>query len=210
MRLSESAIDLPVFRLSRVLGFRLTKFDPVESLQKQKWRLQSHWLYLCVMPNLLQNLQIAKATIVEKPAVARMLQLYLHDFSEFAKVGEPYGEIGNDGTFQYEHFDSYWNEAEREALLLRVNGHIAGFVLVNQWSASSLGTDNSMAEFFVLRKYRRSGIGKLVASKIIRQRSGKWEIPVADYNQPALAFWRSVVSSLEHYSHEEIPGDGRR
>src|SRR6185295_14432117 len=36
----------------------------------------------------------------------------------------------------------------------------AGLALVNDWSASGLVVDYCMAEFFVLRKYRRIGFGK--------------------------------------------------
>ena len=42
---------------------------------------------------------------------------------------------------------------------VRADGHTAGFVLVNRWSALDQPLDYAVAEFFVLRKYRRAGVG---------------------------------------------------
>jgi hypothetical protein len=41
-------------------------------------------------------------------------------------------------------------------LLIRADRHLAGFVLVSEWSALGLPLDHVVAEFFVLRKYRRA------------------------------------------------------
>lgn len=83
------------------------------------------------MQNQLQSLNISIAANSEKPIIARLLQLYLHDISEFARVEEPYGEVDDEGMFQYEHLDSYWLDPGREPLLLRLDRRIVGFALVN-------------------------------------------------------------------------------
>ena len=90
------------------------------------------------MSDILKNLLIAPVASADKLILSRMMQLYLHDFSEFANVGEPYGEIGDDAVFYYPHFDRNWSEKGREPLLIKVAGHIAGFALINQWSPSGL------------------------------------------------------------------------
>ena len=153
---------------------------------------------------------VSPVPVAEKPIIARLLQLYMHDFSEFARAGDPNGDVYEDGAFRYPHLDSYWEDAGREPLLFRVDGKIAGFAFVSGWSASGLATDYSIAEFFVLRKYRRAGIGKRAAIEIISRRPGIWEIPVAQANRPALAFWRSVVASMDGFQVEELAGDGQR
>jgi predicted acetyltransferase len=159
---------------------------------------------------MLSVLTISHATAIEKPAVARLLQLYLHDFSELAKIGEPHGEIGDDGTFAYKHFDSYWTDARREPLLFRFGERIAGFAFINDWSASGESTNYSVAEFFVLRKYRRAGLGTEAIRQILKERRAVWEIPVAHYNSPALAFWRQVTSALPDYNVTKIDATGAR
>ena len=79
------------------------------------------------------------------------------------------------------------------ALLIRADDHLAGFALVNQWSALELPLDHAVAEFFVLRKYRRARVGTRAALFIFRRYPGRWEVPVVWCNPPALAFWRSVT-----------------
>jgi predicted acetyltransferase len=153
---------------------------------------------------------ISLATRADKSAVARLMQLYLHDFSEFAKIGELHGDVDRDGNFQYPYLDRYWVDSEREPLLIWFDGQIAGFALVNDWSASGLGAKYCMAEFFILRKYRAIGIGKRAAHELIRARSGVWEIPVAHYNLPALQFWRSTLNSITGCKIDEVAGDGER
>ncbi|MGI9423483.1 MAG: GNAT family N-acetyltransferase [Hyphomicrobiaceae bacterium] len=156
------------------------------------------------------NVRVSQAAAADQEFLARMLQLYLHDFSEFARLDEPYGELRKDGTFWYPDFDSYWREPGRSAFFIWFGERIAGFALVNRWSASGCSIDHAMAEFFILRKYRRRNIGTYAAQSLINQCPGVWEIPVAVYNRPALQFWPTVISSMDDYEIEEIPGDGER
>ena len=71
-----------------------------------------------------------------------MLQLYLHDFSEHAAIGSPYGDVDEAGCFAYPYLDLYWSEPGRLPFLIRTGGHIAGFVLVNQWFVSGQPGDH--------------------------------------------------------------------
>ena len=45
--------------------------------------------------------------------IANLIQLYKYDFSEFAEIGSPYGEVGSDGRYTYDGLDSYWPQARR-------------------------------------------------------------------------------------------------
>jgi predicted acetyltransferase len=131
-----------------------------------------------------------------RETLANLFQLYTHDFSEHW-AGRPEGDLGEDGRFAaYAFLDSYWIEADREPLLIRADGKLAGFALINAFANSGLPTDFSMAEFFVARKYRRSGVGLAAATEIIRARPGQWEIAVARKNLAAQPFWRSVAAAV--------------
>ena len=99
----------------------------------------------------------------QRQIITNLIQLYKYDFSEFAEVGSPYGEVGPDGRFTYEGLDSYWREDGWVPLTVKVDSRLAGFVLVNRWSALNRLLDHSVAEFFVLRKYRRIGVGSRAA-----------------------------------------------
>jgi predicted acetyltransferase len=137
-------------------------------------------------------------------ALANLFQLYTHDFSE-QWAGSGRGELSEDGTFEaYPYLDSYWAEPGREAFLVRADGHLAGFVLLNAHSHSGLPLDHAVAEFFVVRKHRRGGVGRAAARAAIAPRPGLWELAVARANTGALAFWRGVAAELAAGPVEEL------
>ena len=156
--------------------------------------------------NLIATVTVVEAAAAQQPVFERLLQLYKYDFSEFAPIGSPYGEVDAEGRFAYPGLESYWQESGRIPLLIRADDRLAGFALLNQWSALELPLDHAVAEFFVLRKYRRALVGTRAALLIFRQ----WEVGVAWYNPPALAFWRSVAEEAAPVKVEEVAGDGKR
>jgi predicted acetyltransferase len=50
-----------------------------------------------------------------------------------------------------------------------------------------------MAEFFVMRKYRRAGIGTQSARLVFARFPGSWEVRQVEANVTASEFWRSVI-----------------
>jgi predicted acetyltransferase len=146
----------------------------------------------------------------QRHVITNLIQLYKYDFSEFAEVGSPYGEVGPDGLFAYEGLDSYWREDGWIPLTVEADGRLAGFVLVNRWSALNRLLDHSVAEFFVLRKYRRIGVGSRAARVLFERWPGRWEVAVARYNAPALSFWRKAIRAAIDGTVEEDAGDFER
>jgi predicted acetyltransferase len=51
-----------------------------------------------------------------------------------------------------------------------------------------------VAEFFVLRRYRRAGVGRRAALLLWNRLPGKWTVRVVDENASGRAFWRAVVA----------------
>lgn len=127
--------------------------------------------------------------------LANLFQLYAHDFSE-QWFDRPEGELGEDGRLEpYGLMDRYWSHPDHQVMLIRRAGHIAGFVMVNRYSHSGLPLDHQIAEYFVARKHRRSGVGLAAALEVIRARPGQWEIAVARRNEGAKPFWRKVAAA---------------
>lgn len=156
------------------------------------------------------DLALTFATAAERPVLEQLMQLYLHDFSQFAAMGSPHGEMGEDGRFSYPHLASYWSETERKALILRVDGRLAGFALLNRRLVTGLPGDHAVAEFFIARKYRRAGIGSAMARLIFGRFPGIWEVAVAEYNPDALLFWRRAVADAARIGEvTEHEGDGK-
>ena len=122
-----------------------------------------------------------------------LFQLYVHDFSAFL-AGQL--ELDDDGRFPpYPLGDWFDGSPDRSAFFIRADGALAGFALVNRVSHSGLPLDWNVAEFFVVRKHRRSGVGIAAAHLLWGRYPGTWEAAVARRNLPALAFWRGAVAS---------------
>ena len=138
------------------------------------------------------QVEVLPAAAAEASILANLLQLYAYDFSEFLDV-----EIGADGKFTYHSLPLYWMEAGRHPFLIWVNGKPAGFALVKKGSAFS-GNENAwdLAEFFVLRGYRRRGVGTLAANQMWRRLPGSWEVRVMQLNVAAQRFWKQVISDF--------------
>ena len=97
------------------------------------------------------------------------------------------------GPFDYPYLDDYWTEPGRYPFLVRVEGKLVGFVLVSALEETGNETIWEMAEFFILRKYRRHEIGRMVAHQVFDLFAGKWRVTQEEGNLPAQAFWRRVI-----------------
>ena len=129
-----------------------------------------------------ERVEIVEAALADKPVVRQLLELYLHDFSEF----EP-GDVDARGFFNYPYLDNYWTDADRSPLLFRVDGHWAGFALVRT------GPPRDMAEFFVMRRYRRGGYGTEAARAVFERFPGEWQVRQLSSNPAATTFWRRAI-----------------
>ena len=150
--------------------------------------------------------EVVPAAPEQESILAHLLELYAHDFSEFHHL-----ELGADGRFGYRHLPLYWSEPGRYPFLIKVNGRLAGFVFVKRASAVSYReTVWDMAEFFIVRAYRRRGIGRKAAHEVWRRFAGPWEVRVMQSNRMALHFWQRAVTTfngeLIHPAHIEKEG----
>ncbi len=137
---------------------------------------------------------------LERDALWRLKQLCIHDYSESDRF-----EIGPEGNFNYRWFDAYFREAERYPFFIRIGEQLSGFVMVRE-SNGEEDWDFQIAEFFILRRYRRMGIGRDAARQVLRMFPGVWGISFNDENTPAANFWRSVAGQFEQVLLQRDPG----
>lgn len=140
----------------------------------------------------------SEAQVVLEPAgpqderlLANLLELYSHDLSEVFDI-----EPGPDGRFGYEYLPLYWTEPDRRfPFLIRSGTRIVGFVLAMRGSPVMDDPDVlDIAEFFVLRRHRRSGIGRRAAFLLWDRLPGRWTVRVSEENRAALPFWSKVIA----------------
>ena len=141
----------------------------------------------------MHTVEVESATRAEQPALARLLELYAYDFSELTGA-----DVNDDGQYGWRYLDAYWTDPERHPFLFRVDGRLAGFALVRA------GAPHDMAEFFVMRKYRRGGVGVTAARAIFARFPGEWQVRQVRANVGAIAFWRHAIAVpfTEDTNHE--------
>jgi predicted acetyltransferase len=128
------------------------------------------------------DVAVVEALDDDRTVVRRLLQLYHYDFSEFDG-----GDVNPHGEYLHRYLDEYWTDSDRKAFLLRVEGELAGFVLV------FTGEPHDIAEFFVMRKYRGRGVGAQAAAFLFGRFPGRWTVRQQLANPAATAFWRRAI-----------------
>lgn len=144
------------------------------------------------------NIEIRIAQKDEEPVLKHLLELYLYDFTEFLDL-----DVQDDGTFGYKYLPHYWTESGRYPFIVSVDGKWAGFVLVRFIQEEGKEAYYSVAEFFVMKKYRGLGLGKKMAVHVFDQFPGKWEVTQFEKNVPAQRFWRKVIAEYTGGKFEE-------
>jgi predicted acetyltransferase len=135
---------------------------------------------------------IEQVTQREKDVLWRYLQFYIYDMSRFT------GAQPVDGVFPYGRFDAYWGEGERRsAWWAKVGGEIAGFALVRLDAGEGC---REIAEFFIVNRWRRRGIGLSFARQLLTRFPGPWRLHELANNQGAIAFWRCVLGGFAPYT----------
>jgi predicted acetyltransferase len=139
------------------------------------------------------KVDLTLASAAERPVLENLIQFYVHDFSEFWWDREG-GDFDDDGRFGAPFpLDAYWDQPDHVPLLVRAEGRLIGFVLVNAEGHSGQPTDHNVAEFFIARKYRRGGYGTATAQAVFDRYPGRWEAAVVRRNVGALSFWRKAI-----------------
>ncbi len=102
------------------------------------------------------NIKLQQVKIEEREVLANLLEKYDYEFSQYDNR-----DLNSLGLYGYKYLDCYWIEENRWAYFIEVDGHLAGFVMVNNFpEADGRETGFSIAEFFVMHKYRRNLVGQ--------------------------------------------------
>ena len=99
-------------------------------------------------------------------------------------------------------------EADRAAYFIRVEGRLAGFVLLYRHAERrDRPVDWSVAEFFVAYPYRRRGVGSAAMAEVFARYPGHWQIGYHPKNLGSAAFWRRAAEKAASGPVEAVTGD---
>jgi predicted acetyltransferase len=153
------------------------------------------------------TIEIVKATFDHEHLVKSLVNLFLHDLSEFTDDSW----MGDNGEWQPPFGKCVRPPEEKgepvQTLLVRVDHRPAGYAMVAFAPSVFVtpGRDIAMAQFFILKAYRRRGIGREFARALFDRFRGKWEVGWARQNTPAAQFWTAVVEEYTRGSFVHAP-----
>jgi predicted acetyltransferase len=140
-----------------------------------------------------------------KTVIENLMQFYIYDFSEYMNL-----EVGENGQFPpYSDLDNYWTDkGNKFPYIIAKDGKYVGFALI-KLNYTNSRTYFSIAEFFILKKYRLQGGGKLIAFQIFNLHKGLWEVFQRDTNKPAQLFWRKIIKEYTKGRFSEHSQEGK-
>jgi len=145
------------------------------------------------------SVTVEPASAAERTTIANLIELYLYEFSDIDGR-----EIGPDGRFAYPLLERYWQEKGRFPFIIRADSKLAGFALVlEQRLLDGASAGHLIAEFFILRVFRRRGVGTAAATQLFDQFPGPWWVGEHADNHPAQAFWRAVIGRYTGGAYQE-------
>ena len=146
--------------------------------------------------------KLEQIKIEDKDILYRLLQYSLFEESLTDK-----NEMNNKAIFEYKWFDSYFQDNNREAYIIKEQetNKILGFAMVNQYMQKSKN-GHSIAEFMIIPKYRRLKIGKRVAIELFNMHKGIWKVKPSYGSERAFLFWKNVID--EYTKNNNTLDDG--
>lgn len=151
---------------------------------------------------LTNNLVLVSASREHKEVISNLMQFYMYDFSEYVDM-----DVAENGLFNaYPGIEGYWEEKSGKfPYLIQKEAQYAGFALVK-----TVNDYFSIAEFFILKKYRRQGIGGIAATQLFNLHKGEWEVHQRERNVPAQLFWRKIIAEYTNGQFFERSENGRK
>ena len=116
----------------------------------------------------IDDLTVAEVGREADPIFANLFELYMHDMAQWFLF-----ESNNQGRYGYDHVP-HWAAGDR-FYLAHVGAQPAGFALVGsaaRWLDDASAHD--VVEFFVLRRYRGTGVSEALARAIWDAYPGQW------------------------------------
>ena len=106
---------------------------------------------------------LLQTTADQAPLIRNLYQFYAYESSDWEQE-----DVEVDGRFYIhdEHLQRHWQDDGWGAYLVLADGFIAGFVLVERSELPGIDA-LELADLFILKKYRRQGIGQAVALQFL-------------------------------------------
>lgn len=139
----------------------------------------------------MKSYSISFVGIHNRYILENLIQLYLYDLSNVFDIN-----INEDGLFYYD-LDNFFGNSDNMAYLIEVNYELVGFIMIDKnFKILDDNIDNSynLAEIFILNKYRKNGIGKMIVFDFFDNYRGNWEVRSVPLSKDAELFWKKIIN----------------
>lgn len=131
------------------------------------------------------------------PALSQLLELYQYELSDIW-----HQDLDAEGRYGYD-LTRHRQGVRFHAHVALHDGQYAGFALVAP--AAVTRTDGFwMEQFFILRRFRRCGLGARLARHVFAEHPGPWEVGQMPGNRAARDFWRAVIAQITGHAFTEL------
>ncbi len=153
----------------------------------------------------LNEIKLELVTIESKEKLENLMSIYLHDLSEFADDLK----INEDGKFEYDGLEMYFKSEDLTPYFITYQGEMAGFVLFNTGKYVPKDIDYVVHELFLLKGYRKKGVGNAAIRILLDTYKGKYKIEQISSNMSAVNFWRKFYEKqgIKYIESKEINYD---
>lgn len=153
----------------------------------------------------LNEIELERANIESKAKLENLMSIYLHDLSEFAADLK----INEDGKFEYDGLELYFKSEDLTPYFITYKGEVAGFVLFNTGKYVPKDIDYVVHELFILKSFRKKGIGNAAIKILLDKYKGKYRIVQILTNKIAVNFWTKFYKKqhIEYIESKEKQDD---
>jgi len=146
------------------------------------------------------SFQLIATTAEQLPLIRNLYQFYAYESSDWELE-----DVEADGRF-YVHdpyLALYWQRAGWSAKLILLDGFIAGFLLLERSEIAGVDAQE-FADLFLLKKYRRQGIGRALVEQVILASQQPWVISFYPQDPLAVPFWQNMLRELPWRSVQQL------
>jgi predicted acetyltransferase len=126
-----------------------------------------------------------------------MLELYQYELSDIW-----HQDLDAQGKYGYD-LSRYEEGTRFHAHVALEGGQYVGFALVAP-AAVTQTVGWWMEQFFILKRHRRGGAGKMLALHVFNRHPGPWEVGEMPANLAAQAFWRTIIAEVTAGEFTEV------
>ena len=146
------------------------------------------------------NISIDLVSRDEKEVLRNLTEKYEYEFSAYENK-----DVNNFGLYGYKYIDHYWTEENKYVYFIKINGKLAGFIMIaDDRYIKRIESNFCISEFFVMIKYRKMGVGKYALNYILEKHKGKWQIGYNPKNEIGKKFWNNVIKEYTKGKYELI------